>query len=356
MNKKIALLSTGNEIVNGDILNTNSQQIAQGLFSNGIKIGLHMVASDTQTDIEKSLTFLLQEHDAVILTGGLGPTSDDRTRFALAKVLDQKLIFNDLSWQHIQQRFAQIKLKHQPKSNKQQCLFPGNAEIFHNHNGTADACYVDFQGKAIFMLPGPPKECLPVFEKYVMPKLQLLKFPSNVYHQNWLLLGVSEGEIAERLDEIADDFAVTTGYRAQMPYVEFKVHAESQAEIDNFYQQAKSVIGSQQVNPQNIVASDLLCQTLISKKYNISINDQATKGLYLSHILSPKTLSYLHTDHEDSEHCFFIEGLDEIWHASDNTETLLKINNTEIMLANRGMRTLQLAFEHISKTILETIG
>lgn len=353
--KTIGLLATGDEIINGDILNTNTQNIAQSLFSNGMQIGLHMTASDIQTDIEKSLIFLLKDHDAVILTGGLGPTSDDRTRFALASAIQQELIFSDESWQRIQQRFTKIKLQYQPESNKQQCLFPEQAEIFANKNGTADACYVNANGKAIFMLPGPPHECLPIFEECVIPKLQQLEFASGQFHRNWLLLGVSEGAIAESLDNIAKDYDVSTGFRASMPYVEFKVHSESMDEIERFYQQAKSVIDDKHVNKENYPASLLLCKQLQENRFNIHIHDEATKGLYLSHILSPETQPHLKASEHDAQHAFLIKGLDEIWQQSNVEQTLLHVNECNTILANRGMRTMRLAFEYISQHILNTI-
>jgi nicotinamide-nucleotide amidase len=87
-NNRIALLATGDEITNGDILNTNAQIIAQKLFSNGMHVGLHMTSPDNTNEIEASIQYLLKTHHALIITGGLGPTSDDITRYALSKAIN----------------------------------------------------------------------------------------------------------------------------------------------------------------------------------------------------------------------------------------------------------------------------
>ena len=90
---KIALLSTGDELVNGDVLNTNSQHLARQLLDHAIQPGLHITASDDQNQIESAMRFLLADHAGLIITGGLGPTSDDRTRFALEAVLNTRAGF-----------------------------------------------------------------------------------------------------------------------------------------------------------------------------------------------------------------------------------------------------------------------
>ena len=87
-----AILATGDEIIHGDTLNTNSQYIAKALGSEGISLGYHLCSSDKETDLVNALNFLKQSHDTIIITGGLGPTSDDRTRYALASSIQHPLV------------------------------------------------------------------------------------------------------------------------------------------------------------------------------------------------------------------------------------------------------------------------
>lgn len=241
-NPRIALLATGNEITEGDILNTDGQLIAQALAANGFAIGLHVVAPDNDEDIKNSLEFLLKSHQAVIITGGLGPTSDDRTRNALSAVTHQELQFDDFSWQCICER-VQKRLGREPHpSNRQQALFPRGAHIIANPNGTAAGCWMSFQKKMIFMLPGPPRECLQMFQEIVLPLLLKQEIQNKKRKYSWRLKNAVESDIAAQIDEAVKNYAVQTGYRAESPYLEVKIYAEQNAELDQLIIVIKKII------------------------------------------------------------------------------------------------------------------
>lgn len=229
MPSSIAFLATGDEIVVGDILNTNAQSIAKTLFHEQMYVTEHRIVRDDEANITKNILSLLESNDALIITGGLGPTTDDRTRFALAKALQKPLKHHEEVWQAIlngfQQRYG--TKDNVPASNRQQALFPQEAEIFENPNGTAAGCLCHFQNKLIFMLPGPPHECLPMFTDYVLPLLQQKQFGQKFYFKKWMLSGIGEGYIAEKLEAALIGFNCRTGYRASADRViEFKLFAD----------------------------------------------------------------------------------------------------------------------------------
>ncbi len=230
MLSNIALLATGDEIVAGDILNTNAQNIAQALFSRQMFISEHRVVRDNESQIIDAITSLLAYNDAVIITGGLGPTTDDRTRFALSKAIKRPLQLSEQAWQTIIERFVlrygYDSIEHIPASNRQQALFPEQAIILDNPNGSAAGCFCLWQNKCIFMLPGPPHECLPMFNDHVLPELQTRQFGQQFYFKKWLLFGVGEGFIAEKLEAALAGLNCQTGYRASANrQVEFKLFA-----------------------------------------------------------------------------------------------------------------------------------
>ena len=140
---KVALLATGDEISNGDILNTNTKELAARLFNHGIHIGNHLVTGDNTADIELAIKFLLDSHDALIITGGLGPTSDDLTRYALSKAINRPLHFHEEVWQNIVNRLRHFGYDSPPPSNRQQAIFPEGASIIPNPNGTAAGCFLE---------------------------------------------------------------------------------------------------------------------------------------------------------------------------------------------------------------------
>lgn len=241
-NSRIALLATGNELVEGDILNTNGQAIAQALGQHGFEIGLHVIAADDDADLEAALAFLLPLHIAVIITGGLGPTSDDRTRQALSKVTGAELQFDEAVWQYICER-SQTRYGRQPHpANRQQALFPQGATVLPNPEGSAAGCKMPYKNNLIYMLPGPPHECLLMFENFVLPDLI-----TNIPHENrikmsWQLQGAFEGEIAALIDEALKDYPVITGYRASKPYLEVKIYSYKHDKFDEMIITIKKII------------------------------------------------------------------------------------------------------------------
>jgi len=103
MTKRISFLATGNEIIEGEIQDTNGNYFARTLHELGATIYQHVQVSDNRDEICNALHYLLAHSDAVIITGGLGPTSDDNTRYAVAEVTQKELIFDDASWKYIEE-------------------------------------------------------------------------------------------------------------------------------------------------------------------------------------------------------------------------------------------------------------
>ncbi len=361
---QIALLATGDEISNGDILNTNSQEIARKLFDHGMHIGMHMVTPDIIADMERAIDFLLITHDALIITGGLGPTSDDLTRFALAHATQIPLVFHEESWQIIVERLHRFGYHTPPESNRQQALFPENATVIPNPNGTAAGCIMHHQQKLIFMLPGPPQECLPMLHEAVLPELKKAGFQKIDFHKNWLLFGVSEGHIAEILDQLAKPFACTTGYRLFYPYLEFKLHATDANDFNQLVPQIEQAIAPFLIGDGQHMASELLREKIAARPDVIlQICDQATGGLLESVLKTPKTAAHLlFTSEETPTTQISIQGLDEYWQAASVTQTNLHIKNSmtqkelSVEIPFRGSRVKQYAVEFICWQLLQSLG
>lgn len=362
--KRVAFLATGDEIVNGDILNTNSQAMAQLLFQQGINVGSHLIVSDEQIEIERSIQFLLQEHQALIITGGLGPTSDDRTRFALAEALGLPLEFDEATWERILERFRELNLKQQPESNRKQALFPKTASVIPNENGSASACWILDQEKLIFMLPGPPKECLPIFNNTVLPLLKKYNFSQKTIYKKWLLFGVSEGQIAEEMDALAAPYDITTGYRFSYPYVEFKVYSKSEEALEKFLSVAEGRIKKHLISESSIPATESLLKILENYNGTIYIDDQATQGALPEVLTTVRThKKVIFSNLNDSNHglTIKIEGLHELKNDSKDASTnWLSIQSgvyhKRYEFPYRGVRTAYYAVELICSTIIALLS
>jgi nicotinamide-nucleotide amidase len=328
---KIAILSTGDEVVAGDIVNSNSQEIASRLTNAGMNIRLHMAAPDTIHEIEEALAFLLKSHTAIIITGGLGPTSDDLTRFALSKILDKPLVFNQAVWDEIYVRLRRFGYTTPPESNRQQAMFPADVTIIANPNGTAAGCMAKFAEHLIFMLPGPPNECLPMVDKVVVPTLLEAGFAQAYFHKRWFLFGVGEGKIAEELDKLAAPFDCVTGYRLFYPYIEFKIHASSLNDVEKLIPLLEERIKPYLIGEGQQIASQLLRERLLDASIALEIYDGATGGTLQSTLENPKTrpqLRFIHAENNFSGRTPQIEikGLKEYWDENENAS----IKNTTL--------------------------
>lgn len=281
----VGLLATGDELVNGDILNTNGQAIANTLFELGFDIKYHLTVKDGQQDLLFGFNTLLQTTDIIISIGGLGPTSDDRTRFALAEATDQPLIFDSNSWDHIVNRLQFYNLTI-PESNKVQALFPKGAIVLHNENGTANGCFLPHGQQQVFMLPGPPNECLPLFYKAILPRLEN-QVKEKYYKHSWLLLGVSEGHVASQLDELVDDPSVQIGYRVYHPYLEVKLLTNDQHALASIKAKLLPIIEKNVVSENKLNAIETLQRTVNQLKIPLVIEDQATRGLLEAELVNP---------------------------------------------------------------------
>lgn len=306
----IAILATGDEIIQGDTLNTNGHAIAHALHSEGLPLGLHVSCSDQEHDIFKCIDFLSENHDIVILIGGLGPTSDDRTRFALARYLNTSLVEFSEAMTHIQNRLKQARLTLNP-GNLQQALFPLGAKLLPNPNGSAMGCDYHSMTKRYILLPGPPRECLPMFNA-LLPELEKTRHNDKQLIK-WRLFGVAEGEMAEILEKALSHLDCETGYRLETPYLEFKVWCKEEV-IEAVKSCVDPLIRPHVIASPEQKASEGLRLLIEQLKRPIVILDDVSGGLLQTLIQRPSNVQFLSFhDHGAGELHFHVSGLHEFW-------------------------------------------
>ena len=307
----LAILATGDEIIHGDTLNTNGHYIAKALSSDGIPLGLHVTCSDKENDLLDSIAFLAQNHSVIVSIGGLGPTSDDRTRFAFARYFGLELVEYTEALDHIQGRLKRANLPFDG-GNRQQALFPPNATILPNPNGTAQGCLFSVKDKLVVLLPGPPRECLPMFNDYVLPRLQEIQH-SQKKLLSWQLFGVAEGQVAALLETALKGMGCSLGYRLDTPYLEFKVRCAEKA-VSKVQGIVEPLVASMIISPPKQKASTLLRERLALMKESVVILDRATGGVLETLLRCPDNAEKVHFYNQDTDGLYFeITGLDVFW-------------------------------------------
>ncbi|MDO4286113.1 MAG: competence/damage-inducible protein A [Eubacteriales bacterium] len=196
------IIAVGTEILLGDIVNTNAQMISLGLDELGIDVFYQTVVGDNPERLKEVLEIARGRSDLIITTGGLGPTLDDLTRETIAEAFGKKLVLHKPSLRRITAFFDQIG-KQMTQNNVKQAMLPAGCKVLDNDWGTAPGCAFEADGVHVLMLPGPPKECTPMFHTAGMAYLAKLAGGVIVSH-NIRIFGMGESAMEDRLHELME--------------------------------------------------------------------------------------------------------------------------------------------------------
>ncbi len=283
-------MAIGTEITDGQIVDRNSAWISKRLTEAGVEVVEHRAIADDRTEVERALHDLAPRVDALFVTGGLGPTSDDFTRECLGKFCERDLEFDESSWTHIEQRFASRGLQAKP-IQRQQCFFPRGSRVLRNNAGTANAFSFDHSigthALRVYALPGPPLEIASVWEEHLVDEIAALT--PNEFREDLLLirtLGSGESAIAEIVEPLIAGSGLKVGYRAHVPYVEVKLWYRV-AELPRLRPILEAVEAAIKAYVVGHGSEDLVDAILVaaSKGRHISIRDHATGGLLEERVL-----------------------------------------------------------------------
>ncbi|MBK2027384.1 isocitrate/isopropylmalate dehydrogenase family protein [Allofrancisella guangzhouensis] len=360
--KVISLISTGSELVNGDKLDTNAQYFSQKIISLGGNVKGHQLVSDNQRDIKLAIEFSLNSNDCIIITGGLGPTSDDKTRQAVAGATGKELVFDEKSWKLVCDRLKRFNISVHD-GNKQQAFFPKDSEILENLNGTAAGCKVNVNNKVVFMLPGPPSENQPMFEKYVIPYLEDQKFLVEKKNLTWKLLGVIEADIADDIDKIVSGSEVDVAYRWSYPYIDVKLSypASKEFQLQNTISKVNRHLAKYTVSNDGRDSKTRLIDFISKNNLSIKITDYLTNG-ELGKLVAP----YISDVADELEKIISIEmkGLEEFKQKLPyNGSTTLECNTkshslnyyNKLEIAYRGPEVEKYALHFACSSILSSL-
>jgi len=221
---RVEIMAVGSELLSPHFQDTNSLYLTQRLEDLGLEVSFKTIVGDEWDDLTLSIHQALSRADFVIAIGGLGPTRDDRTREAFAHVLGKKLLYSEEILDTIRNRFKRRGMT-MPAVNKKQAYVIEGAEVLENENGTAPGLWLDTGSKFILLLPGPPQELKPLFNRSVWPKLQDLRtaFSSRKVLKT---TGLTESEIevlvSDLYPKIPDVRMTTLAYPGQI-----EIHLEA---------------------------------------------------------------------------------------------------------------------------------
>lgn len=199
----VELISVGTELLMGNIVNTNTQFLAEQCALLGLSMYHQVTVGDNRERLSEAVRTALGRSDVVILTGGLGPTEDDLTKEVCAEVMGFALKEDAHTKKRIQEYFKNSIFKVIPDNNWKQAMVPEGAIVLDNDNGTAPGLILEKGKKAAVLLPGPPGELYPLFKNQVFPYLKKRQ-PELLRSQMVKICGVGESQVEDKLLDLID--------------------------------------------------------------------------------------------------------------------------------------------------------
>ncbi len=192
------IIAVGSELLTPYRTDTNSLWLTEKLNSIGVEVKLKTVVGDDDARLEEAIRDALKRSGVVITTGGLGPTEDDITRKIAARALALRLTLDERVHAEIKAKFLHWGRK-MPEINARQAMVIEGATVLDNPNGTAPGLYLEHEGRSVVLLPGPPRELMPMFEKLVLPKLAAKAGDVRVVRRVLRVTGMGESAVDERI-------------------------------------------------------------------------------------------------------------------------------------------------------------
>ncbi|MFZ1913879.1 MAG: CinA family nicotinamide mononucleotide deamidase-related protein [Dehalococcoidales bacterium] len=291
-NVKAEIISIGTELLRGEITDTNAVYIASQLPLIGIELQRITTSGDDIKKLAQIIRQSLSRSSVIITTGGLGPTQDDLTREAIALVLDEELFTDQDLVNELKAQFIRMG-REMPLSNLQQAMRIPSAASLPNPRGTAPGWWVEKNGKVIAVMPGPPREMLPMWQNEVLPRLKT-RFPVDVIQARTIkTFSMQEAKVGELVQPYFETDNLTLGIYAKPDGIQLRLIAKGSnashlldvAEKGIKEKLAPYVWGTGEDTLEGVVGQALSHQGL-----TLATIEQFTGGL-LGHIISNSTLS-----------------------------------------------------------------
>ena len=350
------IMAVGTELLLGDILNTNAQFLAQELANLGIDVYYQTVVGDNPQRLKDTIYHAFSRADLIITTGGLGPTEDDLTKETAAEYFGEKLVLDEKAFNRIKTYFDRTG-RVMTQNNVKQAMVPeNNCTVLYNDNGTAPGIIIEKNGKMIVMLPGPPRETVPMFVNQVKPYLaqkQEYTFLSRILR----VANVGESAMAARVQDIMDAQTNPTiapyakdGEAILRITAKAKSEAEANALIDPVAEKLKERLGDAVYAEGETDLQTVVAKLLIEKKRTIATAESCTGGLIASKLIeypgiSEVLLEGCVTYSNDAKMCRLgvkAETLEQFGAVSEETaremaEGIARTSGAEIGIATTGI-------------------
>jgi len=286
------IITIGDEILIGQIVDTNSAWMAQHLNNAGIRVKQISSVSDDKLHILTALKEAGERADLILITGGLGPTKDDITKNTLAEYFGVGMIENKEALDNVLRIFEKYN-RPMLDINRAQAMVPENCEVIVNKNGTAPGMWFNVSGKTYVSMPGVPFEMMYMMEEEVIPKIQsLFKLP-GIVHKTILTVGEGESFLAKRIEDIEDSLPkhIKLAYLPKLGQVRLRLTGEGNdkqlltAQIEQYAAKIVERVAEHVVAREDIALEKTILEFMGERGLTLSLAESCTGG-YIAHLFT----------------------------------------------------------------------
>lgn len=286
---KATIITIGDEILIGQILDTNSRYISRALNAHGIVVAERTSIGDRRDQIVATLDRALAESDIVIITGGLGPTKDDITKHTLCDYFGSTMRYDEVEAEHIRTLLAARNIAFN-ELNRGQAMVPECCTVLHNAHGTAPGMWFEHNGRVVVSLPGVPFEMQLLIDEEVMPRLKAHFDLREIVHRTMITFGIAESILAERIAQWEDALPeyLHLAYLPAPNVVRLRLSAyevkgkEVRHEIDRQFATLRTIIPDNIAGFEDASVEELVHNILIERGDTLAVAESCTGGTIAS--------------------------------------------------------------------------
>lgn len=301
----VEMLSTGDEVLHGQITDTNAAWLADIFFEQGLPLTRRNTVGDSLDALVNILRERSEHADVLIVNGGLGPTSDDLSALAAATAKGEELVLHT-EWLSHMERFFSDRGRVMAPSNRKQAEIPASAELVDNPVGTACGFAIQLNRCLMFFTPGVPSEFKVMVEQQILPRLrQRFTLPEPPICLRLTTFGRSESDLAQSLDHLSLPTGVTMGYRSSMPIIELKLTgpATEKDAMLALWPEVQRVAGESLIFEGTEGLPAQIARDLQARQLSLTLSEQFTGGLLalqLSRVSAPLLASEVVPSQEET--------------------------------------------------------
>ena len=279
------IIATGSELLSGGVPETNSIFLSEGLLLVGLETAFKTVVGDDEKDMEEALRRAMDRADAVIVTGGIGPTEDDITRKVIAKIVKRRLVLNEDAFKAIHARLSG-RGREYVSTNDRQALIPAGARLLHNPVGIAPGFFLDEESTFVAVLPGVPKEMTAMYLEGLRPVLEE-RFGGKIFIRRRILhtCGVSESAVNQAIQDIMKRGAPAVGLTVKETGVDIRIIASetgaerAQSLVDSTEAAIREKLGDAVYSVDGQPMEEVVGALLKQRRLKLSVAESCTGGL-----------------------------------------------------------------------------